>query len=72
MNDTEASTDDQPIRLTWQRLDRLASAAALGLVLAAPRSALLTVEMLRPEIQPTSSTPRRPAEAHTRRQGAGR
>jgi hypothetical protein len=72
MNDIEVSTDDQPIHLTWRRLDRFASAAALGVVLAAPRSALLTVEMLRPRIQPTTSPLRGPADADTRRQEAGR
>jgi hypothetical protein len=72
MNDIDSSTDDQPIHLTWRRLDRFASAAALGVVLASPRSALLTVEMLRPRVQPTTSTTRRPADAHTRRQGVGR
>jgi hypothetical protein len=40
--------DDHGIRLTWRVLDRLAAAAALGVIFASPRSALLSVEMLRP------------------------
>jgi hypothetical protein len=72
MNDLTPPTDDHLIRLTWRRLDRLASAAALGMVLASPRSALLTVEMLRPRIQPPTSTTSTHAGTNVRRQGVGR
>jgi len=48
------------VAVTWHRLDRLASAAALGVVLASPQAALLMVRVLgppSPRSTPTSSTP---------------
>jgi hypothetical protein len=69
--DQAASADDQGVRLTWRRLDRLASAVTLGMVLASPRSALLTIEMLGPRIPPSSPTSTTHAGTAMRRQGLG-
>lgn len=63
----QPAADDHGIRLTRRVLDRLAAAAALGVVFASPRSALLSVEMLKPTSQSTVH-----ADADTRRRGANR
>ena len=39
--DPRGTTADHGIRLTWRKLDRLAAAATLGVILASPRTALL-------------------------------
>jgi hypothetical protein len=57
------TADAQGIRLTWRVLDRLAMAAALGVIFASPRSALLSVEMLRPT---SPSTVHADADTHRR------
>jgi hypothetical protein len=54
------------IRLRWRRLDRLESAATLGLVLASPRTALLMARTFGPRIPPLAPARSRPAPA-TRR-----
>lgn len=66
----EPTADDQGVLLAWRRLDRLASAATLGVVLASPRTALLTVEFLKPRDQPSTTTPR--GDGATHRHGVGR
>jgi hypothetical protein len=67
----DPKADDQRIRLAWRRLDRLAAAAALGVVLASPRTALLTVEILQPRDQASTTAPPRDAAARPG-QGIGR
>lgn len=59
------------IRLTWRRLDRLESAATLGMVLATPRTALLMARTLGPRIPPLAPPRSRSAQA-TRRPGVDR
>ena len=63
----QPAADDQGIRLTWRVLDRLAAAGALGVIFASPRSALLSIEMLRP-----TSQSRVDADAETLRRGTNR
>jgi len=45
-SDRPPTTDRERIRLPWRRIDRLESATTLGMVLAAPRSALRTLDKL--------------------------
>jgi hypothetical protein len=54
--DPPVTADDRGIRLTWRRLDRLASAATLGMVLVSPRTTLLMARILGPRIPPSGST----------------
>ena len=72
-SDLGETADHRGISLTWPRLDRLATAATLGMVLVSPQTALLTARMLGPRIPPSA-----PADSGsglrtaTRRQGMGR
>jgi hypothetical protein len=73
VSDLRETADHRGISLTWLRLDRLATAATLGIVLVAPQTALLLARMLGPRIPPSA-----PADSGsgfstaTRRQGMGR
>jgi hypothetical protein len=64
--DLSGTGSDRGVRLTWRRLDRLASAATLGVILASPRTALLTARMLGPRMPPPAPA-RANASAATRR-----
>ena len=63
--------DNHRISLTWRRLDQLAAAATLGIVLVSPQTALLTARMLGPRI-PASGRARSSPDAATRQRGMGR
>jgi hypothetical protein len=63
--------DDHRISLTWRRLDRLAAAATLGMVLVSPQTALLTARMLGPRIPASGRAPSSPT-ATTHQRGMGR
>jgi hypothetical protein len=54
--DLSGTASDEGVRLTWRRLDRLTSAATLGVILASPRTALLTARELGPRIPPLAPT----------------
>jgi len=54
-SDRPPTTDRERIRLPWRRLDRLESATTLGMVLAAPRSALRTLDKLGARIPPSTA-----------------
>jgi hypothetical protein len=69
--DPPVSIDDRVVRLTWRRLDRVATAATLGMVLVAPQTALLMARMLGPRIPPTAAASSS-ATTSTRRQEMGR
>jgi hypothetical protein len=69
--EVSGTADDRPVRLTWRRLDRLASAAALGIVLASPRSALLVAQALVPQVPPSSSPSASDPVAAADRHGVG-
>jgi hypothetical protein len=56
-------------RLTRRSLDRLASVATLGMILASPRSALLMDQLLGPRTQPSTSTTVSHPSPATRPQG---
>lgn len=49
-----ASDRGAGLSLTWRRLDGLASAATLGMILVSPRAALLMAGMLGPRIPPSA------------------
>jgi hypothetical protein len=69
--DPPSTAADRGVRLTWRKLDRVASAATLGMVLVSPRTALLMARMLGPRIPP--SAPASPSSsAATRRREIGR
>jgi len=70
--DLPGTADDQGIRLTWRRLDRMASARTLAMVLASPRSALLMLDLLGPRIPPSTPLPTDGASMAARRRGMGR
>jgi hypothetical protein len=54
--DKPPPTDRPGIRLKWRTLDRLEAAATLGIILAAPRSALLVLDRLGSRIPPSTAT----------------
>jgi hypothetical protein len=67
-DDDQPSAADRPgIRLTWRKLDRLESAATLGMILASPRSALVMLDRLGSRIPPSSATAVRHPRAVTAR-----
>jgi hypothetical protein len=66
--DPPGSTDIRDVRLTRRTLDRLDSVVALGLILVAPRSALVLARLLGPRIPPLTSTSVGRRSAATRRQ----
>ena len=63
--------DGHRISLTWRRLDRLAAAATLGIVLVSPQTALITTRMLGSRIPAFGRAPSSPSAA-TRQRGTGR
>ena len=65
------TVDDHRISLTWRRLDRLAAAATLGIVLVSPQTALQMARMLGPRIPASGRAPSSPT-ATTRPRGMGR
>jgi len=71
VTDPAASAGDHGIRLPWRRLDRLASAATLEVVLVSPRTALLIEQMLGPRI-PHQVTARPIQRSVSRRREMGR
>jgi len=70
--DPPVSIDDRGVRLTWRRLDRVATAATLGMVLVSPQTALLMARMLGPRIPPTTGARSSFNTSSTRRQEMGR
>jgi hypothetical protein len=66
--DLRGTANDPGVRLPRRTLDRLNSAATLGLIFVAPRSALLVARVLGPRILPSTSTSVGQASPATRRQ----
>lgn len=58
-----ASDRGAGLSLTWRRLDGLASAATLGMILVSPRTALLMAGMLGPRIPPSAPASSSPSAA---------
>jgi hypothetical protein len=56
------------VALTWRRLDRLASAATLGMILASPRAALLVDRTLGPRIPSSAAVRSSPCTEMRRRE----
>jgi len=65
------SDDDGLIHLKWRRLDQLEAAATLGLILVAPRSALLAASLLGHQVPPTTAPSAKDPLAADHRQRAG-
>jgi hypothetical protein len=66
-NDQPSRADRPGIHLTWRKLDRLESAATLGMILASPRSALVMLDRLGSRIPPSTDTAVPPPKAVTSR-----
>ena len=54
--DKPSPTDLPGMRLKWRTLDHLEAAATLGIILAAPRSALLVLDRLGSRVPPATAT----------------
>jgi hypothetical protein len=66
--DLPGAANERGIRLPWRRLDQLASAATLGLILASPQTALQMARTLGPRIPPSAPARSRASAATPRRE----
>jgi hypothetical protein len=66
--DLPGAASEPGIRVPWRRLDRLASAATLGLILASPETALQVARTLGPRIPSLAPAPSHARAATPRRE----